>query len=42
MDFVVALMNSVAEATMDYMVQDPRNPKKHGQLGFDTLWRMLS
>ena len=40
--FVVALMNSVAEATMDFMTQDPANAKKHGKEGFDAFWRMLS
>jgi AcrR family transcriptional regulator len=40
--FVVAIMNSVAEATMDYMVQDPKNAKKHCRAGFDALWRMLA
>ncbi len=40
--FVVALMNSVAEATMDFMVQDPKNAKKHCKAGFDALWRMLA
>jgi AcrR family transcriptional regulator len=39
--FVAALMISVAEATMDYMVQDSKNAKKHSRLGFDALWRML-
>ena len=38
---VVALMNSVAEATMDFMTQDPANAKKHGKAGFDALWRIL-
>jgi AcrR family transcriptional regulator len=42
MGFVVALMNSVAEATMDFMTQDPANAKKHSRAGFDALWRMLS
>ena len=42
MAFVVALMNSVAEATMDFMTQDPANAKKHSKVGFDALWRMLS
>ena len=42
MGFVTALMNSVAEATMDYMVQDPKNAKKHCKAGFDALWRMLT
>ncbi len=41
MAFVGALMNSVADATMDYMVQDPKNAKKHCKTGFDALWRML-
>ncbi len=39
--FVLALMNSVAEATMDYMTQDPPNAKKHCKAGFDALWRMV-
>src|ERR1700735_2116387 len=39
--FLVALMNSVAEATMDFMTQDPTNAKKHSKEGFDALWRML-
>jgi AcrR family transcriptional regulator len=42
MGFVVALMNSVAEATMDFMTQDPANAKKHSKVGFDALWRMLN
>jgi AcrR family transcriptional regulator len=42
MGFVVALMNSVAEATMDFMTQDLANAKKHSKVGFDALWRMLS
>ncbi len=27
-------MNSVAEATMDFMTQDPANAKKHSKVGF--------
>ena len=42
MGFLVALMNSVAEATMDFMTQDPGSAKKHSKVGFDALWRMLS
>lgn len=42
MGFVGALMNAAAEATMDYMLQDPKNGKKHCKAGFDALWRMLS
>jgi AcrR family transcriptional regulator len=40
--FVGALMNSIAEATMDFMTQDPTNAKKYSKEGFDALWRMLS
>ena len=40
--FVAALMNSIAEATMDFMTQDPANAKKYSREGFDALWRMLS
>ena len=32
MGFVAALMNSVAEATMDYMVQDARNARRTAQV----------
>jgi AcrR family transcriptional regulator len=39
--FVLALMNSVAEATMDFMTNDPQNAKKHCREGFDALWRMV-
>jgi AcrR family transcriptional regulator len=39
--FVLALMNSVAEATMDYMTHDPANARKHCKAGFDALWRMV-
>jgi AcrR family transcriptional regulator len=39
--FVLAIMNSVAEATMDYMKQDAVNAKKHCKEGFEALWRMV-
>jgi len=41
MGFVVALMNSLAEATMDYMVTDPAHADQHCRAGFDAMWRML-
>jgi AcrR family transcriptional regulator len=41
MGFVVAIMNSLAEATMDFMTQDPANAKKHSKVGFDALWRVI-
>lgn len=42
MAFVAVIMNSLAEATMDFMVQDPRNAKKHCKVGFDALWRAIA
>jgi AcrR family transcriptional regulator len=42
MAFVAAIMNSLAEATMDFMVHDPRNAKKHCKSGFDALWRVIA
>ncbi len=42
MGFVAAIMNSLAEATMDYVVQDPTNAKKHCKIGFDALWRVIA
>jgi AcrR family transcriptional regulator len=42
MGFVLGIMNSVAEATMDFMTQDPTNAKKHCKVGFEALWRMVA
>ncbi|MEU8143061.1 TetR/AcrR family transcriptional regulator [Nonomuraea sp. NPDC048901] len=41
MDFAGAIMNSLAEATMDFMVNDPDNADEHRRVGFDALCRML-
>jgi AcrR family transcriptional regulator len=41
MSFVLSVMNSLAETTMDFMLQDPKNREKHCQVGFDALWRVL-
>ena len=41
MSFVLSVMNSLAETTMDFMLQDPKNAQKHCQVGFDALWRVL-
>jgi AcrR family transcriptional regulator len=41
MAFVVSILNSLAEATMDFMVQEPRHASKHCKLGFEALWRVL-
>jgi AcrR family transcriptional regulator len=42
MAFVLTLMNSLAEATMDFIAEDPANAKKHCRVGFDALWRMVA
>ena len=41
MEFVVAIMNSLADATMDFMVKDPANAGAHSRAGFDALCRVL-
>jgi AcrR family transcriptional regulator len=40
--FAGAIMNSIAEATMDFMISDPANAKKHSKVGFETFWRAVS
>ena len=40
--FVMSLMNSVVESTIDFMVQDPTNAKRHSKAGFESLWRMIT
>jgi len=40
--FVAAIMNALAEATMDFMVHDPAHADPHCRVGFDALWRMLN
>ena len=42
MDFAAAIMNSVAEATMDFMTRDAANAKKHCKEGFEALWRVIA
>ena len=39
--FVFALMNAVAESTMDFVVKDRANAKAHSKVGFEALWRMI-
>jgi AcrR family transcriptional regulator len=41
LEFVLAIMNAVAEATIDFMAQDPANVDRHCQVGFDAVWRVL-
>jgi AcrR family transcriptional regulator len=42
MAFVIAIMNALTDATMDFMIRDPTNADKHCQVGFDALWRVLA
>lgn len=42
MAFVAALINALAEATMDFMIQDPAHADKHSRAGFEALWRVLA
>jgi len=41
MELVSALMNSLAEATMDFILDDRANADEHSRVGFDALCRML-
>ena len=40
--FVAALMNSMAETTMDFMVADSANAESHCKTGFGTFWRAVA
>jgi AcrR family transcriptional regulator len=42
MGFVGAIMNSLAEATMDFMIQDKANARKHCKIGFEACWRAMT
>ena len=42
LDFVVALMNALADTTIDFMIQDPANADRHCTAAFDALWRMVA
>ncbi len=40
-EFVVALMSGLADATIDFMIQDPANADKHSMVAFDAFWRIF-
>ena len=40
--FVLALANSLAEATIDFVIQDPANAAAHDKAGFEAFWRVLA
>lgn len=39
MSFVGAIMNALAETTMDFMINDPAQAEDHCKAGFETFWR---
>ena len=39
--FVFALMNAIAESTMDSIAADQANAKVYSKTGFEAIWRML-
>jgi hypothetical protein len=41
MGFFGAIMSSLADTTMDFMIQDPANADKHCEVGFTALWRVI-
>jgi AcrR family transcriptional regulator len=40
--FVFAIMTSLADVTMDFIVHDPLNADMHCKVGFDAFWRVLT
>lgn len=42
MGFVVVILNSLTEATMDFMIHDRTHADQHCKVGFDALWRVLN
>jgi AcrR family transcriptional regulator len=40
--FAGAIMNSLAETTMDFMIQDPGSAKRHCKVGFEVFWRAIT
>jgi AcrR family transcriptional regulator len=42
LEFIVALMSALADATIDFMIHDLANADQHCLAGFDALWRMVA
>ena len=42
MSFVLTLMNSVAEATMDFMVKDAPQAEAYAASGFEAFWNAIT
>jgi AcrR family transcriptional regulator len=41
MAFVTAVMNSLAETTMDFMIQNPEKAEEYCKVGFNALWHLM-
>ena len=41
LSFVVALMNGLADATVDFIIRDRVNADKHTKAAFEALWRVI-
>jgi AcrR family transcriptional regulator len=42
LQFVVAIMSALTDATVEFMIKDRANAKKHCIAGFDALWRAIT
>lgn len=40
--FVVALMNAMAETTIDFMINEPAHAETHCMTAFNAMWRMFA
>jgi hypothetical protein len=39
---VVAIVDSLADTTMHFIIRDPTNAHQHCKVGFDALWRAIT
>ncbi|GAC1330138.1 MAG: TetR/AcrR family transcriptional regulator [Chloroflexota bacterium] len=42
LDFIVALMSGLTNATIAFMIDDPDNAETHCMAGFEALWRIVA
>ncbi|KLU63763.1 HTH-type transcriptional repressor Bm3R1 [Desulfosporosinus acididurans] len=42
LEFIVSIVNAMADATIDFMINDPANADKHCTVSFDAIRRMLT
>lgn len=41
-DYIGALLNALAEITLDFVAREPRRHQHHRALGFETFWRAIA